>query len=88
MHKGNPGLGLVIALASACALLLSAFFFWVFYDRYFKWDFNELGRYYDAENQVVYTDSGFVWVLPAVAFLMISLGFAGFAYRQYRGTRP
>ena len=50
---------------------LSALFFWLFYERYLRLDFNELGRYYDAEAQTVYTDSGFVWSLPAAAFLLL-----------------
>jgi hypothetical protein len=55
------------------SLATSAFFFWVWYERYLRFDFNELGRYYDDVNQVVYTDAGFVWVLPAVAFLLLAL---------------
>lgn len=84
---GNLLLGLVIAFASAFTLLASAFFFWVFYERYLKLDFNELGRYYDAENQIVYTDSGFVWIIPTAGFLVVSLVFAGLAYKQCRAGR-
>ncbi len=52
---------------------VSAFFFWVFYERFYRFDFNELGRYYDAETDTVYTSSGFVWILPAVFFLLPGL---------------
>ncbi len=63
-------------LARAAALLnlaLSAIFFYAWYAQYWRWDFNELGRYYDPVEQVVYTDSGFVWVLPAGALLGVGL---------------
>ena len=52
---------------------LSMFFFWVWYERYLRWDFNELGRYYDAESQTVYTESGFIWSIPTFIFLLMSL---------------
>jgi hypothetical protein len=55
------------------SLATSAFFFWVWYERYLRFDCNELGRYYDAENQIVYTDAGFVWLLPALGLLIITL---------------
>jgi hypothetical protein len=54
-------------------LAASAFFFWLFYERYLRFDFNELGRYYDDENQIVYTDAGFVWAIPAFLFLLLAL---------------
>lgn len=62
----------VKVFSAGCALLLvlSAFFFWVWYERYLSIDFNELGRYYDPEAQLVYTDAGFVWCLPAFGFLL------------------
>jgi len=59
-------------LALASSLSASAFFFWGWYDRYLSRDFNELGRFYDAECQCVYTTSGFVWVLPAGGFLLLA----------------
>jgi len=55
-------------------LLASAFFFWVWYERYLSIDFNEIGRYYDAESQVVYTDAAMAWCLPALAFLLLAVG--------------
>ena len=68
------------AAAVAC-LAASAFFFYAWYAQYLKWDFNELGRYYDPVDGVVYTDSGFVWVLPAGMLLIAGLLFA------WRGRR-
>ena len=62
--------GTRIPLLPICALCLSLFFFWAWYERYLKWDFNDLGRYYDAESETVYTTSGFVWAIPAFLFLM------------------
>lgn len=63
-----------LAMAAAISLAVSALFFWAFYERYLRWDFNELGRHYDAENQIVHTTAGFVYVLPAVGFLLAALG--------------
>lgn len=59
--------------AALACLALSGFFFYAWYAQYLRWDFNELGRYYDPVDQVVYTDSGFVWVLPAGALLVAGL---------------
>ncbi|WP_295637659.1 hypothetical protein [uncultured Methylibium sp.] len=58
--------GVVLSLAA------SAFFFWLWVDLYLRVDFNELGRHYDAEAQVVVTDSAFVWGLPAIGFLLLA----------------
>lgn len=58
--------GIVLSLAA------SAFFFWLWVDRYLRVDFNELGRHFDAEAQVVLTDSAFVWGLPAFGFLLVA----------------
>lgn len=60
-------------IAAALLLPLSAFFFYAWYAFYWKWDFNELGRYYDPVDQVVYTSSGFVWVVPAGLLLAAGL---------------
>jgi hypothetical protein len=68
-----PGKPRIITVGFVLSLAASAFFFWVWYERYLRFDFNELGRYYDDENQIVYTDAGFVWVLPAFGFLMVAL---------------
>ena len=63
----------IITVGFVLSLAASAFFFWVWYERYLRFDFNELGRHYDAENQIVYTDAGFVWALPAFGFLFAAL---------------
>lgn len=63
----------LLRAAAGVSLALSALFFYAWYAQYLKWDFNELGRYYDPVEQVVYTDSGFVWILPAGVMLAIGL---------------
>ncbi len=64
----------VLARAAALVCLaLSALFFYAWYAQYLRWDFNELGRYYDPVDGVVYTDSGFVWVVPASVLLAAGL---------------
>ena len=63
----------IVTIGFVLSLAASAFFFWVWYERYLRFDFNELGRYYDDVEQIVYTDAGFVWVLPAIGFLVLAL---------------
>lgn len=63
----------VLTLGVAISVVLSMFFFWVWYERYLSIEFNELGRYYDAETQTVHTDSAFVWCLPAFGFLLLAI---------------
>lgn len=71
--------GVVLALAA------SALFFWVWYARYLDVDFNDLGRHYDAEAQIVTTDSAFVWGLPAVGCLLVALVLIGHRLWRRRG---
>ncbi|MNX64518.1 hypothetical protein D3C86_955460 [compost metagenome] len=79
----RAGRGRVLArLLAVASLALSAFFFYAWYAQYLKWDFNELGRYYDPVDQVVYTDSGFVWVLPAGVLLVVGLLYAWRGWRR------
>jgi hypothetical protein len=59
-------------IASFIRLSFSGFFFYAWYERYLRWDFNELGRYYDPRTDTVYTTSGFVWVIFAVVLLLPS----------------
>jgi hypothetical protein len=63
----------IMSIRLIILLATSAFFFWLWYERYLRIEFNELGRYYDAENQIVYTDTGFVWCIPAFGFLLAAL---------------
>lgn len=82
------GLGrgrLLARVGAVVSLSCAAFFGWLWYQQYLKWDFNELGRYYDPVDQVVYTDSGFVWILPAALALAAGLFFA---WRGWGGRRP
>ena len=71
----------VAATGAGVCLLLSAFCFWLWYDLYLRRDFNELGRDYDPVDQVVYTDSAFVWIVPAL--LLLAAG-AWLAWRARR----
>ncbi|MGV2895339.1 hypothetical protein ACNPPY_06050 [Achromobacter sp. AGC78] len=75
-HPWRARVGAVLCLG------LSAFFYYAWYAFYWKWNFNELGRYYDPVDQVVYTSSGFVWVLPATALLAAGLVLAWRAWRR------
>jgi hypothetical protein len=75
---------LAALIGPVLSLAASAFFFWAWYDRYLRRDFNELGRFYDPECLCVYTTSGFVWVLPACGFLLLALWLAARAMRRAR----
>ncbi|QKI78683.1 hypothetical protein [Achromobacter xylosoxidans] len=75
---------LLARVGAVVSLSCAAFFGWLWYQQYLKWDFNELGRYYDPVDQVVYTDSGFVWILPAALALAAGLFFA---WRGWGGRR-
>lgn len=57
------------AIISICKLFISAFFFYAWYDRFLRWDFNELGRYWDETVGTV-TTSGWIWVVPALLFFV------------------
>lgn len=72
----------LLRLAAVLCLALSAFFFYAWYAFYWKWDFNELGRYYDPVEQVVYTSSGFVWILPATLLLAAGMAFIWRGWRR------
>lgn len=52
---------------------LAIFFSFIWYERFLRWDFNELGRYYDPESETVYTESGFIWGIPAVFFSAMTI---------------
>ncbi len=59
--------GVVLPLAASLP------FFWLWYSRYVRIDFNELGRHYDAATRTVHTDAAFVWCLLALGCLLIAL---------------
>lgn len=61
--------------AAALSLIVSLFFFWMWYEFYLRIDFNEMGRYFDPATDVVYTDDSFVLGILAFVFLI----FAGVA---------
>lgn len=82
MFKHIPAISFIASLA---ALASSAFFFWAWYERYLRWDFNELGRHYDADTQTVYTTSGFAWALPAFGCLLLAVALLARAWRRRRG---
>ena len=64
----------VIPFAAVLSCAASVFFFWIWYERYLSIDFNALGRHYDAEARIVYTDAAFVWCIPAFMFLLLAVG--------------
>ncbi|KGD88143.1 membrane protein [Achromobacter sp. RTa] len=70
---GRAGRSWLLRAAGGVCMGLSGLSFYAWYAQYLKWDFNELGRYYDPVDQVVYTESGFVWILPAGALLIAGL---------------
>ena len=69
----RSGTGFLRLLAALLPWGSALFFFWVFYERYARFEFNELGRHYDPQTQTVYTDAGFVWIIPALFFLLLAV---------------
>ena len=66
--------GVAAAGAGAC-LLLSAFCFWLWYDLYLIRDFNELPGLRSGGSGR-HTDSGFVWIVPALLLRRRVVGLA------------
>ena len=60
------------SLLSALAGLLCAFLYYDLYWRY-RDSFNELGRYYDPADNVVYDVSAGIFVVPAIALLGLAM---------------
>ena len=73
-----------LLLGAMFSLAASAFFFWLLYVRYLNVEFNELGRFFNAEEQVVQTDSAFVWCLPAFGFLVLAAALMALRKRRRR----
>jgi len=67
-------LGVVLGLLALGAAYL-------FYERYYRWTFNELGNAYDPETHMVYTEqAGCIWggcfavlLIPAVACVALAI---------------
>lgn len=58
-------------IAIVINLVFSTFFWWLFYQRYYKYQhLFENGRYFDGEQ--VFTDNNVVYVLPATFFLLVA----------------
>ena len=64
---------------SALGTLLCMF---MFYNNYLRWHglFNELGRYFDPTDGVVYDASNIVWSIPTILFLLATWYF----YHQFK----
>ncbi len=74
-----------LSLLSLCSTI---FFTWAWYMRYLRWNFNDLGRYYDAASETVYTTSGFVWSIPAfLSALSAARGFSRWLRRAGEDRR-
>jgi hypothetical protein len=83
--SGRRQLARVLRLGAATCVGLSAGLCWLFYQRYLRWDFNELGRYYDPQTQLVYTTSGVVWGLLAAMALLAAAGLLALAWHVRAG---
>ena len=61
-------------LISLVTFILCLFCGWLFYAFYFKWiRLFEDGRYFDSETEVVFHDSGVIWGIFSLAFLLLSI---------------
>lgn len=76
---------LVAALLAAAASLACWFLYFTLYWPY-RGLFNEEGRYLDEATQVVHHEQSGVLVVPAIAFMVLSVAF-GAAWRARRPAR-
>lgn len=76
---------LVASVLSGLAAAGSAF---LFYTLYWQWRglFNEQGRYYHAPEAVVYQDDAALFIVPTLAFALLSLGLL-WAARAFRSKQ-
>lgn len=74
----KPGIAQSLRLGAAClCAMASAFFGLLYYGLYWKYRglFNELGRYYDERDAVVYHDQAAILIVPTVASLLLAFLF-------------
>jgi hypothetical protein len=73
--------------ATALAALVSAY---LFYDRYYRWTFNELGRAYDPVTHEVHLEqAGALWGGCSIVLLLAAMMCVATAVRRRRtGTAP
>jgi hypothetical protein len=77
----------IYAVIAALLFAGSGFFSWVFYERYWKWDFNDQGRYWDDASEQVLTTGGAIWIVPALVLFVIAIVFARAAIKRYRAVK-
>ena len=75
----------LLLVTSMLCTLAGLFFVVLYYHLYWRYRdvFNEQGRYFDPVEMVVYDDSGFVLIVPAIALL----GLAFISGRRWWKTR-
>jgi hypothetical protein len=74
MKSIRPLLTWGLRIISLFALVVSAFFGWLFYQLYLKWFFLfENGRYFDPQEEVVYEDSSILLGLFSLLPLLVSV---------------
>ena len=70
-----------LTLAAVMFVLLGTLCSWLFYQFYLRLEFNELGRYFDIENEVIHTDSNVVY--GPIAGLFFIAGITTLLARRY-----
>lgn len=81
VRRRDPPWAGLFALALVLGLLAIGAAF-LFYDRYYRWEFKEEGRAYDSATHTVYVEqAGWIWsgcslalATPAVALAFVALG--------------
>jgi hypothetical protein len=65
----------VLYLAGVVSVLTTGLFGWFFYFFYWQWrgQFNEQGRYFHEPDSVVFRDDAILYILPTVAFAILTV---------------
>lgn len=85
-ERPSPGWRLPACVGGAIALAALGPTY-LFYDRYYRWTFNELGRAYDPVTHEVHLEqAGVLWGGCSIALLLLATGFIAIALRRQRSA--
>ncbi|AOR65776.1 hypothetical protein [Pectobacterium wasabiae] len=90
--KGMPRFSqILLAIAAIFSTIMAGLFGSLYFVLYWPYrnKFNELGRYFDEENSVVYEESASTFLLPMVFFIVLTLLAVAVGIKRYRDvTKP
>ncbi|MGI8465393.1 hypothetical protein [Pectobacterium punjabense] len=90
--KGMPRFSqILLAIAAIFSAMMASLFGALYFMLYWPYrnKFNELGRYFDEEDNVVYHESASTFLCPTVFFIILTLLAVALGIKRYRNvTRP